>query len=311
MQAEAEPLASDPTKFLVRFKVRRRGSPTVDSRRADALVSQFRFAWVPSQGEPWFSQVIGGTPYVARCWLGSSSVPLTSPQPGSSSSAPILPHSPVSRVGQLLIEGPPSPSTSLAPTFVEEAEPSALHESICRTCSAVSTSVYEEDIACYDERCSSFFQVNTSFLTLRSTSDADPQAPQVNGVVAHAKNLTIRAPFLRAVNNPDWPSTVPLPLIPKSMADVLQASVNFSQEGWRAFICGKCGRLSSRSQWHQLECECCGNIVPVDYKNYTADEASKPLPGGLVAPGKMAPGITKTPITLPGLTGCALPASLS
>lgn len=91
MQAEAEPLASDPTKFLVRFKVRRRGSPTVDSRRADALVSQFRFAWVPSQGEPWFSQVIGGTPYVARCWLGSSSVPLTSPQPGSSSSAPILP----------------------------------------------------------------------------------------------------------------------------------------------------------------------------------------------------------------------------
>ncbi|KAL8292899.1 hypothetical protein RQP46_000593 [Phenoliferia psychrophenolica] len=231
--------------------------------RASAPGEHFnRFKWAPSQGEPWFSKVIGGK------------TPSSAPGPIS---APLS-------IRHLLTDGAAS-AESLMPSFLEPSSSSALHETTCDECHQVATAVYEEDIGCYNERCSSFFKI-----TGRST-------------VANPKDLKIREPFLRAIDNPSWPSTVPMALIPKSMDDIRAASVNFSQAGWRAFHCDQCGRLSSRSQWHQVECECCLTTVPVTYNTYTAAEASSAVVGAPIKPGKMAPGIIKTPIDLDGFSG--------
>ncbi|KAL8279372.1 hypothetical protein RQP46_008184 [Phenoliferia psychrophenolica] len=207
--AEAEPKQSDPSDFFVRFK--------------------FRFVWVPSQGEPWFGEIIGGAP--------------------------------------------PSPVNLLT---------TGLPETTCQDCHRVATAVYQEEIGCYNERCPSFFKVHGTT------------------VVANPKSLTFRSAFLRATDNPSWPTSVPLDLLPQSMDDIRATSANYSEAGWRGFHCDQCGRLSSRSQWHQVECECCGATMSIAYEGAKIKLGLSLHPSSVE---KLGAGIETSPIELEGFVG--------
>ncbi|KAL8276752.1 hypothetical protein RQP46_010861 [Phenoliferia psychrophenolica] len=175
--------------------------------------------------------------------------------------------------GEIIGGAPPSTGNLLT---------TALPETTCRDCHKVATAVYKEDIGCYNERCPNFFKVNGTT------------------VVANPKNLTFRAAFLRANDNPSWPTSVPLDLLPHSMDDICAASATYSEAGWRGFHCDQCGRLSSRSQWHQVECECCGATLPIEYEGA---KIKLRVSSGPRSVGKLGAGIESSPIDLEGFVG--------
>ncbi|BGP46773.1 hypothetical protein JCM10450v2_002621 [Rhodotorula kratochvilovae] len=224
--AEGEPVEGATNgKFFVRFKV--------------------RFEWLESQGTPWFAEVIGkddaalkpANPLAGLRFKRISTPASTAPPTAASSDMDIsadedaspAPHSPKS-------------DRTVDSGFVDATTPDAEAGGTarCASCAVEHKRVYREEVACYNEECERFFQVN--------------------GAMPPAGSLTYLPSFLSL--SPSLPSSnlVPQPLAPRTLQSLSGASqiADYSYLAWRGFGCSACGRLSSRGEWTRLVCAGCG-----------------------------------------------------
>lgn len=228
-----EPVASSSAapagpSFFVRFRVSTtRVSCWIHSvTEPPHSIPQVRFEWVPSQGKPWFDEVIGGTRTEAGSAIDSAD-PTSPPLSDGLSDALSLDSGFVDST----TSPPPAPSREKACSGSDRVN--------CTTCGQSHPRIYEEDVACYNETCPDFFRLG----------DRMPRPD----------SLTFAKALLRTTDLP-LDSLVPEPLLPRTLQGLAGTPniSDYSEESWRGFGCTACGRLSSRSDWLRLRCSGCG-----------------------------------------------------
>ncbi|SCV68206.1 BQ2448_327 [Microbotryum intermedium] len=134
----------------------------------------------------------------------------------------------------------------------------------CSACQRWTPDVFEEMIACLDERCEAFFKIPVQGLALSET------------LRSCLSDLSYRSSLLQPRPRPSDQSTlhVPLSIYPPALQDLSSSLVDYSRSSWRGFWCRQCGRLSSRSQWFFLVCSnpCCTEKITLERRLFNADE---------------------------------------
>ncbi|GAA6051981.1 hypothetical protein JCM3770_002995 [Rhodotorula araucariae] len=140
--------------------------------------------------------------------------------------------------------------------FVDATTPAAVDSGTvqCASCGVVHKKVYQEEVACYNEECARFFQVD--------------------GAMPLAGSLIYLPSFLSPT--PSLPSSdlVPQPLAPRTLQSLSGAAhiSDYSVLAWRGFGCAACGRLSSRVEWTRLVCAGCGAQTDATARVFAAAE---------------------------------------
>lgn len=179
----------------------------------------------------------------------------------------------------------------------ERSEVPLIDKTFCDACGNTFSSVFEEPISCYHDSCPNFFQVRLLLPSLRYFSPLSSLL-QLHGKMVNPRYLHFLSSFLRARNDPSWPTSIPQSLVPQNLQHLRDSVVPYSREAWRAFHCSDCGRLSSRSEWDRLTCatEGCGAVELTQSPIFLAKGVGERKQAKL-------DGVVGTPIVLEGFEG--------
>ncbi|SGY17989.1 BQ5605_C015g07945 [Microbotryum silenes-dioicae] len=137
-------------------------------------------------------------------------------------------------------------------------------EKWCAACQRWTPDVFEQAVACLDERCEAFFKIPIHGLEWSET----PRS--------FLSDLNYRSSLLQPRHTPPSQQAihVPLPIYPPALQDLRTSLVDYSRSSWRGFWCRQCGRLSSRSQWFSLVCSnpSCKETIKLERRILSADE---------------------------------------
>ncbi|SCZ89985.1 BZ3500_MvSof-1268-A1-R1_Chr1-3g01707 [Microbotryum saponariae] len=154
--------------------------------------------------------------------------------------------------------------SALSPTAEQIVASGESGKKWCAACQRWTPDVFEQAVACLDERCEAFFKIPIHGLEWSETPRSS------------LSDLNYRSSLFQPRHTPLSQQTihVPLPIYPPALQDLRTSLVDYSRSSWRGFWCRQCGRLSSRSQWFSLVCSnpSCKETIDLERRIISADE---------------------------------------